>query len=142
MDSLAYLDTSTLVKLYVQEADSERVKDLVDQAKTAATSLVAYVEARAAFARRYREHAFSLDEYDRLVSDFDEDWREYLIVQLSQELVFRAGGLAEKHGLRGFDAIHLASALTLRDESSRRIIFSCADLKLQEASTAEGLETH
>lgn len=140
MDAVVYLDTSNLVKLYFQETDSDRVKHLVDEAKATATSLVAYAEARAAFARRYREGAFSQSEYGRLVSAFDEDWREYLVVNLTQELVFRAGTLADKYGLRGFDAIHLASASTLRDESSHRIIFSCADRRLQEASTAEGLE--
>jgi hypothetical protein len=47
--------------------------------------------------------------------------------------------LAEKHGLRGFDAIHLSSALTLRQELSAPVIFSCSDLKLQKASQLEEL---
>lgn len=142
MEALAYLDTSILVKLYVQEPDSQRVAELVEETKAAATSLVACAEARAAFARLHREGAFSPEEYDRLVSAFRKDWVEYLMVYPTQEVVFRAGALAEKHGLRGFHAIHLASALTLRDELSRRIVFSSADRKLQEASTAEGLEAY
>jgi len=51
-----------------------------------------------------------------------------------------AGNLAEKHALRGFDSIHLASALTLHREISPPIVFSCFDDNLQKASDKEGLD--
>jgi len=136
---ILYLDTSSLVKLYVEEEESSRVADLVRLSKVTGTSLVAYAEARAAFARRFRENAFTLREYKRLASSFDEDWDNYLIVRVTKELVRQAGDLAEKHELRGFDAIHLSSAVTLREELSTRIIFSCFDEKLQIASHVEEL---
>jgi len=50
-----YLDTSSLVKLYVTEADSEVVRRLVGDANVVATSVVAYPETRAALARLRRE---------------------------------------------------------------------------------------
>jgi hypothetical protein len=52
-----YLDTSSLVKLYVAEPGSEAVHKLVDAATVVATSTVAYTETRAALARRRRERA-------------------------------------------------------------------------------------
>lgn len=137
---ILYLDTSSLVKLYVEEEESSRVADLVRSSKVAGTSLVAYAEARAAFARRFRENAFTPREYKRLTSSFDEDWDNYLIVSVTKGLVRQAGDLSEKHGLRGFDAIHLSSAVTLRKELSARIVFSCFDEKLQIASRAEELD--
>ena len=45
-----YLDTSSLVKLYVEEEDSAKIADLANASKVAATSIIAYTEARAAFA--------------------------------------------------------------------------------------------
>lgn len=132
-----YLDTSSLVKLYVEEEDSSRVVDLVRSSKVIATSLIAYAEARSAFARRFRENAFTPQQYKRLVSFFNEDWDKYLIVKLTKELVWLAGDLAEKRKLRGFDAIHLSSALTLRRELSAPVIFSCSDRNLQKASQLE-----
>jgi len=51
-----------------------------------------------------------------------------------------AGNLAEKYALRGFDSIHLASALKLREELSSPVTFSCFDDNLQKASKREGLE--
>ena len=134
-----YLDTSSLVKLYVEEEDSSKVVDLVRSSKVIATSMVAYAEARSAFARRYREKAFSPSQYKRLVSFFNQDWDNYLIVRITKELVLLAGDLAERRRLRGFDAIHLSSALTLRHELSAPVIFSCSDRNLQKASRLEDL---
>ena len=136
---VVYLDTSSLVKLYVEEKDSVKLTALVRSSKVAATSLVAYAEARAAFARRYREKAFRRREYEHLISFFDKDWDNYLIVRVGKDLVRLAGDLAERHGLRGFDAIHLSSALTLCRELSAPVIFSCSDRKLQKASRLEDL---
>jgi hypothetical protein len=51
-----------------------------------------------------------------------------------------SGDLAEKHALRGFDSIHLASALTLQRELSSPVMFSCFDDNLQKASEHEGMD--
>ena len=135
-----YLDTSSLVKLYVEEEDSFEIADLVKSSTATATSLIAYAEARAALARRFREKAFTPSEYRRLVSSLNEDWRDYLIMKLTNKLVRLAGDLAERHSLRGFDAIHLSSAVGLRDELSAPVLFSSSDRKLQKASKLEGLD--
>ena len=136
---IVYLDTSSLVKLYVEEDESSRVDLLVKSSEVTATSLVAYAEARAAFARRFRENAFTTDEYNRLKEFFDKDWGSYLILSVTAEMIRLAGDLGEKHALRGFDSIHLASALTLHQELSSPIIFSCFDDNLQKASEHEDL---
>ena len=137
---VVYLDTSSLVKLYVEEEDSPSIAALVRSSRVTATSLIAYTEARAAFARRFRENAFTPDEYRDLISVFDKDWENYLIVRVTKELVRLAGDLTEKHGLRAFDAIHLSSAIILRAEISGPLIFSCSDRRLQQASKAEDLD--
>jgi len=136
---IVYLDTSSLVKLYVEENESSKVDDLVKSSEVTATSLVAYAEARAAFARRYREKAFTSDEYDRMKEVFNKDWSRYLILSVTEDMVRLAGDLTEKHALRGFDSIHLASALTLHQELSSPIVFSCFDDNLQKASEEEDL---
>ncbi len=137
---IVYLDTSSLVKLYVEEDESSKVDALVKSSEVTATSLVAYAEARAAFARRFREKAFTSDEYNRIKESFDKDWSSYLILSLTENMINLAGNLAEKHALRGFDSIHLASALTLRQKLFSPIVFSCFDDKLQKASERENLD--
>ena len=137
---IAYLDTSSLVKLYVEEDESSKVDILVQSAETVATSCIAYAEARAAFARRFREEAFLLDEYNRLIEVFEGDWSRYLTVNVTDSLIREAGDLAEKHSLRGFDSIHLASALTLHRELAAPIVFSCFDERLSKATAKENLQ--
>jgi predicted nucleic acid-binding protein len=134
---ILYLDTSSLVKLYVEETASADVQGLVGSAEVTGTSLIAYAEARAAFARRFRGNAFSDRDYNRLRSRFDSDWKNFLSIQVTREIVRMAGEMAEKHGLRGFDAIHLASALTLREKLVSPVTFSCYDRRLQNASQRE-----
>jgi predicted nucleic acid-binding protein len=135
---IVYLDTSSLVKLYIEEEGSPQIATLLESSDVTATSIVAYAEARAAFARRYREKAFSPRDYDRLKAIFEEDWRNYLVLHISGDIIKLAGNLAEKHALRGFDAIHLASALNLRNELATSIVFSCFDDNLLKASETEG----
>jgi uncharacterized protein len=137
---LLYLDTSSLVKLYVDEDGSVKVETLVEEAYAIATSIVAYAEARSAFARRFREKSFTPKEYYRIKDVFEKDWSNYLIFIPNNDTIKLAGNLAERHALRGFDSIHLASALMLQAKLSSSVTFSCFDENLQKASKREGLE--
>jgi predicted nucleic acid-binding protein len=137
---IVYLDTSSLVKLYIEEDQSSEVEILVKSSEVTVTSLVAYAEGRAAFARRFRERAFTEDEYKSLKDSFDNDWVRYLALNVTEKIIRLAGDLAEKHALRGFDSIHLASAVMLREEMSSPIVFSCFDDHLLSASDRENLD--
>ncbi|RLD99322.1 MAG: VapC toxin family PIN domain ribonuclease [Aquificota bacterium] len=136
---ILYLDTSALIKLYVSEPGTGAVKEWVNEAKAVSTSRVAYVEARAGIARKYREGEFSVGEYRSVLKDLEKDWRDYLVVEVSEEVATLGGDLTDKHPLRGFDAIHLASALFLKARVQSEVSFSCFDLKLGNAAEAEGL---
>ena len=124
----------------MEEEGSLKIETLVRSSEATATSIVSYAEARAAFARRFREKSFTSDEHDRLKAFFDKDWRNYFILNITQDMVKLAGNLAEKNALRGFDSIHLASALTLHQEVSTPVVFSCFDNKLETAAMREGLD--
>jgi predicted nucleic acid-binding protein len=104
-----YLDTSSLVKLYVAESSSDSVRAHVDRATIVATSIVAYPETRAALARRRRELALRPMAFAAAKRKFDDDWPKYLAVQVTEALCREAGNLAERYALRGYDSVHLAS---------------------------------
>lgn len=110
-----YLDTSALVKLYLAEPDHDAVISAVRVASGIATSLVAYAEARAAFARRLRENTLTVEAHDAIVTAFNDSWHDLDRVELSDDIVYSAGDIAQQHALRGFDAIHLASAIWLHN---------------------------
>ena len=136
---ILYLDTSALVKLYVREKGSVRVRRQVGEAEAVATSIVAYAEARAAFARLRRERPGSGKRHRQRVSQFDRDWERYAVVEVTEAVIRSAGDLADRHGLRGFDAIHLASALWLKSAQSRELVFAAFDRMLTESAESAGL---
>jgi predicted nucleic acid-binding protein len=138
---ILYLDTSALVKLYVQEPGSAQTRARVGVASLVATSRIAYPEARAALARRQREAAIGLRALRRAVSALDRDLARLVLVELSAKVARRAGELAEQRALRGFDAIHLASALEVEDLTGLVPAFWCYDERLGEAAASEGLPT-
>ena len=135
-----YLDTSALVKLYVDEEGSALIREAVAQAELISTSRVAYVEARAAFARRRHTRELEAQDYRRIVRDLDGDWDHYLRLDVTESLVRTAAHLAERHRLRAYDAIHLASAEELKDRLTEQIVFGCWDVELEAAARRDGLE--
>lgn len=130
------MDTSALVKLYVTEEGRETVVEAVKDAARVATSTVAYAEARAAFARRQREAELSEEEYRRVVDALDEGWESYDRLIVSDTVARLAGDIAERHALRGFDAIHLASAIRLK-ERFEDLHFLAFDDRLVQAASRE-----
>lgn len=112
---ILYLDTSSLVKLFLEERDTPAVEERARAADVVATSVITYPEAHAAFARRHREGDLTRAELRTVLDRFQETWARVLVVLLSLPLAVRAGNLAVKHRLRGMDAIHLASYVDLLD---------------------------
>jgi predicted nucleic acid-binding protein len=127
------------VKLYVREAGTADTQRQLGVADLVATSRVAYPEARAAFARRHREGVITRTALASTVAALDRDLARLVIVELSAKVAKRAGDLTERRRLRGFDAIHLASALEVEDLTGETPRFHCFDDRLRAAAAAEGL---
>ena len=136
---ILYLDTSALIKLYVDEAGSDEVKIRVQDAQIVSTSRVAYVAARAGVARKHRVGALTEEEYRRILEDLEGDWENYFVIEVSEDVTQLGGDLVDKYPLRGFDAIHLASGLLLKRRTRLPVSFFCFDERLQGAALAEGL---
>ena len=135
-----YLDTSALVKLYVEEEGSERISNLVARADTVATSAVAYAECRAALARRRHERTLGTSDVSSIVGQLDADWPRYVTIEVSDALARRAGSLADQFTLRGFDAIHLASFELILERAGDQdeVQFSTDDDRLARAARKLG----
>jgi predicted nucleic acid-binding protein len=130
-----YLDTSSLVKLYVAEPGSETVRGLVDGADIVATSMIAYPETRAALARRRRERALRPAAFGAAKRKFEDDWPKYLAVDVTEAVCRDAGNLAERYRLRGYDSVHLACFLEVaRRAGATDTKFSSFDDRLNRAA--------
>ncbi len=136
---ILYLDTSALVKLYVRETGSRVVAKLARESAALATSIVAYAETRAAFARLMRAGVTVEKRHHERLKQFNADWESFMRIELGHALARTAGELAEAYALRGFDAIHLASALWLNDTSGGKLRFAAFDARLRTAAERAGL---
>jgi len=136
---ILFVDTSVLVKLYIAEPGSERMRESATQEVRIAASVLAFAEVHATFARRRREALLLASELEELLLRFAEDWEGLLQVPVGAEVLAFVPELCKRHPLRGADAVHLASALLLRQELE--VFFACSDSSLLAAAAAEGLAT-
>jgi predicted nucleic acid-binding protein len=134
-----YLDTSSLIKFHIEEDGSDSVRVLMGSGQTLAMSRIGYPEARGGLARAHRAGRLAAVAYAGAVRTFERQWADVTVVELSEAISRQAGNLAALYFLRGFDAIHLASAVTLQRESGERVTFSAWDGRLLGAAEAEGL---
>jgi predicted nucleic acid-binding protein len=137
---ILYLDTSALVKLYVEEQGSGQVRHAIENAERVVTHGIAYVEARAAFRRRATD-APDADTLQRWRRDFEADWPKLDVVGAVQTLLHRAGELADLLSLRAYDAVHLAAAEALHHKlgASHALVFAVFDKRLALAAQSLGL---
>jgi len=130
-----YLDTSSLVKLFVEEVGSDAVRALVGDAAIVSTSIVAYAETRATLTRLRRTRDLTPVGFAAAKRDFEAQWPSILALDVTPSVGREAGDLAERYGLRGFDALHLASFAEISRRSGRGTTrFSSFDDRLNKAS--------
>jgi predicted nucleic acid-binding protein len=146
------LDTSALVKAYVDEPRSGDVQQILQETRAANpatrvfTSRLSHPETVSAIARKAREGHLSLPEAQLLArfvaSDFSvEDDRPFQIIEPTAVVTQEAAELILRYPLRGFDAVHLAGALLLHQASSGTCTLVAGDRRLLDAATAEGIPT-
>jgi len=134
---ILYLDSSSLFKCLIAEDHGDDVAVWVDAAEAVAASRVAYPEVAAALAGRHARRQITSDHMRQALDDLGAAWTDLLVVDLAERL---AAELAVRHVLRGFDAVHLAAAVTLRDAvGNDGVAFSSFDEALSRAAVAEGL---
>jgi len=136
---VTYLDTSAMLKRFVAEPGSVVVHELVSRHGPVATAKIAYAEAHAAFARRRRAGDLSERQYASTCRQFEHEWRAWIHIGLDDDVLGLARDLIRRHPLRGFDAIHLASALAFKTMLDEELTVAAADAGLLNAARGERL---
>lgn len=136
-----YFDTSALIKRFATEKGSSLVNKLVDRGGPPATAKVAYAEVYAGLARKWREGGLTAESYQKTCRQFERDWAAYVRVELQDEVLTLVRELIQRHPLRAYDAVHLASALVLQRHLDETITFIGADSRLLYAARAEQLDS-
>jgi uncharacterized protein len=130
-----YLDTSALLKLLILERGTDAMNAVWSRPDDSYASLLGYAELRSAIAAAIRAHRIRALRGADARGEVETVWRSLLGVDIDQALVRAAGDLADRHRLRAADAIHLASAIRIREQDTAFVTF---DARLREAAASEG----
>jgi len=136
---ILYIDTSALAKKYIQEHDSDLVQGWMDEAELVGTALVTRAELASTITRAARSDRLPVQGAQQALKDFRSDWKDYLRIMIDETVVARADALACEHNLRGYDAIHLACALSWQDALHETITIATFDGQLAEAARNAGV---
>lgn len=142
-----FFDTSGIVKRYVTETGTTWILGLVtpQRGNTIYLAEITPVEVVAAITRRGRGGGLSPHDAIAALKAFHNDFpAQYLPVSITPALLREAMHLAEKHGLRGYDAVQLASVLEIHRQHLAvglpSPVLVSADAELNSAALAEGLQ--
>lgn len=135
---IVYFDTSAIVPIMIEEASSLAAARLWDEADRVVSSRLVYAEGRAALAMARRLDRIDDDQLQTAVVDFESLHEQLDIVEVTETLVRDAGSLAQQFALRGYDAVHLASAQLVHDPD---MVLAAGDQNLLKAAQELGIAT-
>lgn len=136
---ILFCDTSALLKLYIAEPGSEALKARVLEVDAVAVCRIAWAEAHAALSRRAREVPEDEAAIEAAKAALAADWPHFVVLEIDQPLVERAGEYADTFALRGYDSIQLAAAFETGRISQSPIFFACFDARLNKAAKLLGM---
>jgi len=136
---IGYLDTAAFVPLLIEEPTSAACRRFWNDADVVVSSKMLYVETAAALALACRMGRMTQSQHRRARRRLDEMWREVDVVEVDDQLITLAADLAYRLSLRGYDAVHCASAAQLADDT---VVAASGDQRLLAAWSRLGLATY
>jgi predicted nucleic acid-binding protein len=135
---IVYLNTSALIPLIVDEPSSAACRRIWDDADRVVTSRLTYVEAAAALAQALRLGRLDQAQHRTGFELLNTLWSQLTVIDVDQALVSQAAADAELWGLRGYDAVHCASARLVDDTG---VVGAAGDQALLTAWRTAGITT-
>ncbi len=131
---IVYIDSSALVKRYVMEDRSVEVQKIIVEAEALGTCVISRTEVTAALSKAVRTKVITRPAAAEALSSFVADWDSMIRIQLSESLCSRAARIAWDLSLRGYDAVHLATALFWSEELDEDVTVATFDRELWKAT--------
>jgi len=108
---LIFIDTSSLIKRYIEETGSPEVDQLFSERNDIVIASITSLEIRSALSRKLRENTISKDTYAKALGFWKEDIELFDLVPFNSIVTDKAAELIESRGTRTLDAIQMGSAL-------------------------------
>lgn len=137
---ILFCDTSALMKLLVDEARSDQMRQVSTTVEAIGVCRISWAETMAALARRQREDPISTVDLEQARQNLIQAWNTFTIVEVSQPLVETAGRFADVFALRGYDSVQLAAAHELHVKAQQPVTFASYDRRLNQAAQLLQLE--
>jgi predicted nucleic acid-binding protein len=137
---IAYLESSALAKQFLREEKSSEVSLLIENVEAVATSIISRVEVSAALSKAARMQWTTIENAKAALRSFRRQWADMPTVEINEAVVSRADDFAWEFGLRGYDAVHLASAVAFQDSLGQAVMFASFDKDLRKAAKEMGLD--
>lgn len=135
---IVYLDTSALLPLVIAEPGSPVSRRLWKDAAQVISTRLLVVEAAAALAQSERVGRTSAAALADLLEEAQLIAADATLLDVTTTVINRAADLAVSRGLRGYDAVHLATATLI---PARDVVFASGDQRLLAAASEEGFTT-
>jgi predicted nucleic acid-binding protein len=136
---ILYADTSALVKRYILESGSLEIASVFEKAEFIGTSILTKIEMASAISKAVKMDWLHTDEAEKAWHSFQTEWPAFTRLTVSPPLIERAARLALDHGLRGYDAAHLAASVSWQESLETPITMATYDRELWETSKKIGL---
>ncbi|MBM5799679.1 MAG: type II toxin-antitoxin system VapC family toxin [Cyanobacteria bacterium K_DeepCast_35m_m2_023] len=137
---ILFCDTSALIKLLVDEAQSDQLRQISTTVDAIGVCRISWAEAMAALARLRRDDPVNDHDLEQARQHLIQAWQCFTIVEVSQPLVETAGRFADVFALRGYDSVQLAAAHALHVNAQQAVLFACYDRRLNQAAQLLQLE--
>lgn len=129
---MLYLDSSALVKSYLNEVGTAAVRIRLSSAERIFTSALTYAEVHTVLGRKYQARELPRQEFQTARDAFVRDWvLALLVLELDTKTLSGVPGLVERYPLKASDAVHLASGLWLHDMLQLSADFAAGESKLE-----------
>ena len=136
---ILYTDTSALVKRYIQESGSNEVISVMEKAEFVGASILTKIEMSSAISKALRLKWLNADEAEEAWQAFQLEWPTFTRLMVSSPMIERASKLAWDHGLRGYDASHLSTAVIWQETLETPVTLATFDRELWETSKRIGI---
>lgn len=131
---VAFIDTSTLVKKYVEEQGSDKLSELLEEIREIIVAPTYLIEFHSALRQKGALKELSPKQADWLLSEARRDLRYFVSVKWNEELEQQACRLVTAYGLKSLDAVQLGAAVLARPElllTSDRALYAAAKIELK-----------
>lgn len=131
-----FLDTSALIKRYIQEVETNAIQRIFNESEEIIVSFITELESTSTFRRLLVEAKITNEQYDNLLFELEQDFEDFIVIPFDTRIKNIAKELITKYQIKTLDSIQLATYSSLDNKNIPMVVY---DEKLYNAAKTEFL---